>query len=234
MKLIVGLGNPGAQYERSRHNAGFLALDRLAARYAAGQVARARFHSATLETALGAGGQRCLLMKPTTSMNRSGLALSEAVRFYKLDPASDLLVIVDDLYLPAGALRLRGEGSAAGHNGLSDIQRALGTDRWARCRIGIDGPGIVPQADYVLGRFTEDQWSVVKPAIESAAEAAQVWANQGLTAAMNRFNTRTAEPAGEKPRSQERTTQPPTPPSPPSTLPPERKPEQPGNESAAT
>jgi PTH1 family peptidyl-tRNA hydrolase len=200
VKLIVGLGNPGAQYERTRHNAGFLALDRLAQRHAAGLVARSRFHAATLETALGAGGQRCLLMKPLTFMNRSGLAVSEAVRFYKVDPASDLLVIVDDVYLPCGSLRLRGEGSAGGHNGLADIQRALGTDRYARCRIGVDTPGIVPQADYVLGRFTDDQWSAVGPAVERSCDAAEVWANSGLTAAMNRFNAKT--PDGSAPKTE--------------------------------
>ncbi len=190
MKLIVGLGNPGAQYERTRHNAGFLALDRLAQRHAAGVVARSKFHAATLESALGSGGQRCLLMKPLTFMNRSGLAVSEAVRFYKVDLATDLLVIVDDVYLPSGTIRLRGEGSAAGHNGLADIQRALGTDRWARCRIGVDTPGIVPQADYVLGRFTEEQWAAVGPAVDRSCDAAEVWGNQGLTAAMNRFNAK--------------------------------------------
>lgn len=197
MKLIVGLGNPGAQYERTRHNAGFMALDRLAQRHAAGVVARSKFHSATLETSIG--DERCLLMKPLTYMNRSGLAVSEAVRFYKVDPAVDLFVIVDDVYLPAGTLRIRADGSTGGHNGLSDISRALGSDRWARCRIGVDAPGIIPQAEYVLGRFTEEQWPKVDDAIGRAADAAELWATKGVTAAMNRFNVKSSAPSDSGP-----------------------------------
>lgn len=203
MKLIVGLGNPGAQYERTRHNAGFLAVDRLAQRHAAGGIARSRFHSATIEASLGSGGERCLLMKPLTYMNRSGLAVADAVRFYKIDPAVDVLIIVDDVYLPSGSIRLRADGSPGGHNGLVDVQRALGSDRWARCRIGVDMPGMASQADYVLGRFSEEQWPAVDGAIDRACGAAEVWAGEGIAAAMNRFNVKvTAE--GAAPRRSEK------------------------------
>lgn len=191
--MIVGLGNPGVQYERTRHNAGFMAVDRLAARRAAGGVPRSRFHSATLEAAIpSASGaeERVLLMKPLTYMNRSGGAVAEALRFYKLDPATDLLVIVDDVALPCGGIRVRAEGSAGGHNGLADIERALGTSVYARCRVGVDPPGIVPQADYVLGRFTEEQWPLVDEAIDRTVGASELWATQGVLAAMNRFNAR--------------------------------------------
>lgn len=197
MKLIVGLGNPGAQYERTRHNAGFMAVDRLADRHAGGGVPRARFNALTLEASIpgpDAEPERCLLMKPLTYMNRSGRSVAEALNFYKLGPLSDLLVIVDDIYLPAGAVRLRADGSPAGHNGLADISRALGGDGWARCRIGIDPPGVVPQADYVLGRFTEAQWPEVDKALNIAADAAEAWAHRGINFAANRFNSKGPQP----------------------------------------
>lgn len=206
MKLIVGLGNPGAQYERTRHNAGFLAVDRLAHRHARGGVARSRFNAATLEASLpgSAGGEKCVLMKPTTYMNRSGQAVVEAVRFFKLDPVADLLVIVDDVYLPCGAIRLRESGSAGGHNGLADIERLLGNDRYPRCRIGVDPPGIVAQADYVLGRFTAEQWALVEPALERSADAAEAFVRGGITSAMNAFNGKASEPREKPPKKEPR------------------------------
>ena len=214
MKVIVGLGNPGPEYQRTRHNAGFMVLDRLAARHAPGAVARSRFRGLTVETRLrraGASGGwgakpapgegaepepevRALLLKPTTYMNRSGGPVGEAVRYYKADPANDLLVVVDDVALPAGEIRLRARGSAGGHNGLADIERALSTPEYARLRVGVDKPGRIPQVDYVLGRFTEEQWERVDPALDRAAEAAAVWATGGAEEAMNRFNVR-ATPA---------------------------------------
>ncbi len=193
MKVIVGLGNPGVEYERTRHNAGFMALDRLADRHAVGGVPRGRFHALTLDADVK--GERCLLMKPTTYMNRSGLAVGEAIRFFKLDPSEDLLVIVDDVALPAGAIRVRARGSAGGHNGLDDIQRALGDDAYARIRIGVDPPGMARQRDYVLGRFSPDQVDRVEPALEKAADAAEQWATSGVTDAMNKFNVRPPKPA---------------------------------------
>ncbi|MBL8746887.1 MAG: aminoacyl-tRNA hydrolase [Phycisphaerae bacterium] len=192
MKLIVGLGNPGSQYERTRHNAGFIAIDRLADRHARGIVPRARFYALTLEATLAgkSGDEKCLLMKPTTYMNRSGLAVGEAVRFFKVDPTADLFVIVDDIYLPCGQVRMREGGSAAGHNGLADIERALGTDRYPRCRIGVDPPGVIDQADYVLGRFTEEQWALANPAITKAADAAEEFVRAGIASAANKFNAK--------------------------------------------
>lgn len=192
MKLIVGLGNPGSQYERTRHNAGFMAIDRLADRHARGIIPRARFNALTFEATLAskAGDEKCLFMKPTTYMNRSGLAVGEAVRFFKVDPSADLFVIVDDIYLPCGQVRMREGGSAAGHNGLADIDRALGLDRYPRCRIGVDPPGIIDQADYVLGKFTEEQWALANPAITKAAEAAEEFIRAGLASAANKFNAK--------------------------------------------
>jgi PTH1 family peptidyl-tRNA hydrolase len=192
MRLIVGLGNPGAEYGGTRHNAGFEVLDRLARRYAdppAGP-AKSRFTGLLLEARIGA--ERALLLKPTTFMNLSGVSVLEALRFHKLDAKSDLLVIADDFALPCGAIRLRGQGSDGGHNGLADISRRLGGDQWARLRVGIDPPGRVPTESYVLGKFTAEQLPRLESGLDEAADAAACWAERGLEAAMNAFNRRGA------------------------------------------
>jgi len=188
VKIVVGLGNPGPEYERTRHNVGFEALDRLARRTVdpSQAIARARFGGSCLEATVGS--ERVLLLKPLTFMNRSGQSVGEAVRFHKLDPARDLLVLVDDLALPCGAIRLRPDGSSGGHNGLADIERVLGSDRYPRLRIGIDANGRVPRADYVLGRFRPDQQPAVEAGTEEAVRAALCWIESGLETAMNRFN----------------------------------------------
>ncbi len=187
MRLIVGLGNPGIEYDRTRHNAGFMALDRLAQRLRLdfANQSKTKFHSLLLDATVA--GEKCLLMKPITYMNRSGLAVGEAATFYKIEPV-DVLVIVDDVALPTGQLRLRGEGSAGGHNGLSDIERALGTTNYRRLRIGIDPPGRIPQVDYVLGRFTTEQWAILDPALDRAVDCIHSWITDGLANAMTRFN----------------------------------------------
>ncbi len=188
MKLIVGLGNPGQQHEHTRHNVGFVVLDRLARRYAAGEIARGKFHGAVLDAQVD--GQRVLLLKPTTFMNRSGQSVAEAVRFYHLDPGSSLLVVVDDVALACGIIRVRSDGGAGGHNGLADIEQKLATQEYSRLRVGIDAPGDIPQSNYVLGRFRPDQQELVEPALESAVDAAVCWALHGIDEAMNRFNRR--------------------------------------------
>lgn len=187
MKLVVGLGNPGRQYERTRHNAGWMVLDRLAQRHAAAERVKSRFHADTLEARLG--GERCVLIKPVTWMNRSGQSVAEAVRFYKAEPLGDLLVVTDDLALPVGAIRVRARGGSGGHNGLSDIARVLGGEEWARLRVGIGAkPAFMDQADWVLSRFAEQERAPLEAAIERAADAAELWAAEGAEAAMNRFN----------------------------------------------
>ncbi len=188
MKLIVGLGNPGPKYDSTRHNVGFDVLDRMARRHADGAIARSRFHAAVVEASVA--GETTLLIKPTTYMNRSGQAVSEAVRFYQLDPAADLLVIVDDTALACGMIRLRGDGGAGGHNGLADVEQKLSTASYGRLRIGIDPPGEIPQESYVLGRFRPDQRVLIEQALEEAVEAGVCWVAQGLTETMNRFNRR--------------------------------------------
>lgn len=187
MKLIVGLGNPGSTYDKTRHNAGFMVLDELARRHARSTSAKGRFQALTIETTIA--DHRVMLIKPITYMNRSGQSFAEAVRFYKLDPATDALVVVDDLALACGRIRLRAEGTSGGHNGLADIERALGSTRYPRLRVGIDPkPAFMVQSDYVLGRFTPEQWSLVEPALAQAADACEAFVAKGLAQAMNRYN----------------------------------------------
>ncbi len=188
MKLIVGLGNPGQQHEHTRHNIGFVVLDRLARRYAPGEIARSKFHGAVLDAHIN--GQRVLLLKPTTFMNRSGQSVAEAIQFYRLDAGSNLLVVVDDVALGCGMIRLRSDGGAGGHNGLTDIEQKLAMQEYSRLRIGIDAPGDIPQSNYVLGRFRPDQQELVEPALETAVDAAVCWSLHGIDEAMNRFNHR--------------------------------------------
>ena len=212
-RIVLGIGNPGPEYDGTRHNVGFDVLDRLARRHsdpASAGPARSKFGGLVLEASIGGGSDRgakggasattepvrVLLLKPLTYMNRSGQSVAEAVRFHKLDPAQDLLVIVDDLALACGVIRLRDRGSAGGHNGLADIERLLGTDVYARLRLGIDPPKAVPQASYVLGRFRPDQRERLAPALEDSVAAATCWATEGITTAMNRFNKRNVVEGG--------------------------------------
>lgn len=208
MKLIVGLGNPGLEYERTRHNAGFLAIDELARRHAAGGIPRSKFHAALLDASIG--GHKCLLMKPTTYMNRSGLSVGEAVRFYKLEPSEDMLVLVDEVALPVGEVRLRARGSDGGHNGLSDITRALGGADYPRLRIGVGAvPKFMNRADWVLSRFMGEEQADVERGIKAAADATEMALSEGLDAAMNTFNRRISQPKpepGSNPRGGERAT----------------------------
>jgi PTH1 family peptidyl-tRNA hydrolase len=203
MKLIVGLGNPGSEYAKTRHNAGFMVVDRLCAAFGAGAPVRARFQAATVEASIGSG--RCLLMKPTTFMNLSGRSLAEAVRFYKSDPATDVLVVVDDLYLPTGAVRLKPGGGAAGHNGLASIQQLLGSDAYPRLRVGVgrqpDGgkPPQMDQADFVLSRFTVEEEALLDGALAKAAKAGETFVTRGLAHAMNVANAGPQRPGKPEP-----------------------------------
>jgi peptidyl-tRNA hydrolase, PTH1 family len=199
MKLIVGLGNPGSDYARTRHSAGFLAVDRLLARHGAG-LARQKFSGELHDVVIA--GERTLVLRPMRFMNCSGVSVAEAVGFHKINPAEDLLVLVDDYALALGQLRLRGEGSAGGHNGLSDIQRALGTTVYPRLRIGIDPPPATygDPADWVLGRFTDEQLAALSPALDQVVSAVGVFVSEGLTTAMNRFNGRGPQQAARPPK----------------------------------
>jgi PTH1 family peptidyl-tRNA hydrolase len=187
MKLVVGLGNPGSEYQNTRHNAGFMVVDRLCRALAPNESVKGRFNAATVEARVGE--QRCLLLKPTTYMNRSGASVAEAVRFFKLQIDADMLVVVDDLYLPVGSIRIKPAGGAGGHNGLTDISRVLGTDNYPRLRVGIGAkPDFMDQADYVLSRFTEAETPEIASGLDRAAKAGESFIRDGLAAAMNKFN----------------------------------------------
>jgi PTH1 family peptidyl-tRNA hydrolase len=186
MKFIVGLGNPGSKYNHTRHNVGFEVIDSLARQLASGEPATTKFDAVVIETRCD--GEKILLMKPQQFMNRSGNAIGQAISFYKANPLSDLLVIVDDIHLSCGSIRLRNTGTTGGHNGLSDISNHLNGGEWSRLRIGIDEPGLIPQSDYVLGKFTPQQQEAVEPALTQAVNAAVTWIQEGIDEAMNKFN----------------------------------------------
>lgn len=188
MKLIVGLGNPGHEYTGTRHNVGFECIDRIGDKIAQNETGRVKFLGITIE--IRQDEERILLLKPTTFMNESGRSVSEAVRYYKLSVEKEVLVIVDDIDLPCGAIRIRPSGSNGGHNGLANIEHHLGTSDYTRLRIGIDPPVKIPQKDYVLGRFRPDQKESINFAINHAADAALYWSKNGATDAMNLYNTR--------------------------------------------
>ena len=183
-KLVVGLGNPGSKYEGTRHNIGFEVIDRLAL---GGSGAR---FSKKFEGQLGEveiDFRRVLLLKPETFMNLSGRSVIPALRFYKLEPA-ELLVLCDDLNLPLGKIRLRKGGTDGGQKGLRDISAQLGTDDYARLRIGIGDRGPIDAADFVLSRFRPAERPLIEDALIIATQAVAVWVAQGADAAMNRFN----------------------------------------------
>jgi PTH1 family peptidyl-tRNA hydrolase len=188
MKLVVGLGNPGSKYEGTRHNIGFEVVDRLAEGGSGARFAR-KFEGLLAEIEIDF--RRVLLLKPETFMNLSGRSVGQAVRFFKLEPA-DLLVVCDDLSLPLGKLRIRGGGSDGGQKGLRDIGAHLGTEAFARLRIGIGERGPVDAADFVLSRFRTAERPLIDDALILASQAIAVWTTQGLAAAMNRFNGPTA------------------------------------------
>lgn len=187
MKLIVGLGNPGVRYARTRHNVGFDTVEVLAARQ--GWRFDARRSRAVLASGM-VGDEKVLLAKPQTYMNDSGVAVSDLVRFYKLNPASDLLVICDDLDLPLARIRLRTRGAAGGQHGLESIIRHLTTTTFARIKIGIGRPahGRDENVDFLLSMPRGDERIALDAAVEQAADAALCWLTEGVDAAMNAYN----------------------------------------------
>lgn len=185
MKIIAGLGNPTAKYQGTRHNIGFTVIDRIAELY--GISVDTKKHKALC----GKGvmeGQKVLLLKPQTYMNLSGESIREACDYYKAD-VSDLIVIYDDVSLDVGKLRIRKKGSSGGHNGIKNIIAHLGTEEFARIRVGVgDKPRQMDLADYVLGHFGGEDLAAIKEGIENAVQAAGVILTDGMDNAMNRFN----------------------------------------------
>jgi len=193
MKLVVGLGNPGREYERTRHNAGWLALDVLASRHAPGAIATSKFNAAVLDARIG--GEKVLLLKPLTFMNRSGQPVVEALSFYKLDPSEDLIVLVDEVALPVGHVRVRASGGTGGHNGLADLDRALGGRDFPRVRIGVGAvPDRIVKADWVLSRYMTEEHEDADRGFKLAADAVEACLAQGVPAAMNAFNKKLSPP----------------------------------------
>ncbi|MBI4730623.1 MAG: aminoacyl-tRNA hydrolase [Chloroflexi bacterium] len=190
--LIVGLGNPGREYRETRHNVGFMLVDRLAVRLNARfsrLQSRALVASAVYNPqSTGTGERKILLAKPQTFMNLSGQSVQGLVHFYKL-PLTNLLVAHDDLDLPVGTIRIRPDGGSAGQKGMTSILERLGTDEFARLRLGIDRPpGQMQAPDYVLQEFSEAEMTIVSETLNRAVDAALEFASNGLDAAMNKFN----------------------------------------------
>lgn len=184
--LIAGLGNPGEQYENTRHNVGFRVIDELADR-GDFPVQRLKFRALTNTAVIG--GQGVLVMKPVTYMNLSGEAVGEAARFYKLPP-DHVLVISDDVDLPLGRLRIRKGGSAGGHNGLKSIIQHLGTDQFPRLKVGVGGKPHpdYDMADWVLGKLQGEDKKTMDEAARRAAQAVECLLSQGMDKAMNQYN----------------------------------------------
>ena len=184
--LLVGLGNPGTQYENTRHNVGFLVADELAERQNA-PIQRLKFKALT--NLLTISGEKVLVMKPVTYMNLSGEAVRPAADFYKIPP-EHIIVISDDTALDVGKLRIRKSGSAGGHNGLKSIIQHLGTDQFPRIRVGV---GKKPHPDYdladwVLGKFQGEDQKGIAAAVERCADAVECYIKEGPDRAMNKFN----------------------------------------------
>jgi len=184
MKVISGLGNPGERYRLTRHNVGFRVVDLLADRWGLTGKGSVRDGAARLEAVRP--DARVLLVKPVRYMNGSGPPLKAAMRQTDADPAVDLLVIADDVDLPLGRIRLRRSGSAGGHNGLRDIISTLGSNEFARLRVGIGRGG--ETVDHVLATFKPDERELADVAIASAADAAELWLREGIDEAMDAFN----------------------------------------------
>lgn len=186
MYLIVGLGNPGKQYENTRHNVGFDAVDLLVDEYrvpSSGKQHKAMYGKGVI------AGQKVILAKPLTYMNLSGESVRALVDYYKIDPEEELIVIYDDISLEPGQLRVRPKGSAGGHNGIKNIIAHLGTQVFKRVKVGVgEKPKGYDLADYVLGRFSKEDRILMEDAFGRAAEAAVCMMNDSMEHAMNQYN----------------------------------------------
>lgn len=201
--LLVGLGNPGRQYEHTRHNIGFRCADAFVRAHSLSYESKKRSKAIVAEGTVA--GQRVLVAKPQTFMNLSGSAVQGLAAFYKIPPER-ILVVFDDLDLPAAVLRVRSKGGSGGHKGMTDIIRRFGTQDFPRIRFGIGRPpGRMDPTDYVLQRFSEDEEPAIAEAVERAVAAMDTWLRDGIDAAMNAFNTGSApEPPRPAPASQDK------------------------------
>jgi len=183
MKVIVGLGNPGPRYKDTRHNVGFETLEELARRHPV-QREESRFDAIIAHFQINQ--EKVCLLKPLTYMNLSGRAVRAFVSYYKID-LQDLIVIYDDMDLPVGSLRIRSKGGTGGHRGMNSLVENLGTQDFARIRIGIGRPS-GEAVDWVLGRFSPEEKPLIQKAISRAADAVECWLNHGIDKAMNEYN----------------------------------------------
>jgi PTH1 family peptidyl-tRNA hydrolase len=184
MKLIAGLGNPGREYERTRHNSGFMALDLLAARCSVA-VDSEKWNALTASVRIE--GVPVLLMKPLTYMNESGQAVIQAVNYYHIEP-EDILILHDDMDLPVGSVRIRKKGSSGGQKGMRSILQILQTEEISRIRIGVDHDRAHDVPDWVLSPVPQSQQEVYQSALRTAAEAAYAWAYLPMEQVMSRYN----------------------------------------------
>ena len=180
MKMIVGLGNPGKQYERTRHNSGFMAIDKVAEKLNL-NIDKKEF------AALAAKNNQVILVKPQTYMNNSGEAVSQIMKYYHID-INDLLIIYDDLDLKYGQLRLRLKGSSGGHNGIKSIINYIHSENFKRIRIGIEKNPLIETADYVLGKVEKDKQQLFDDSIEKASQAAIEFITDEFEKIMNKYN----------------------------------------------
>jgi len=189
LKLIVGLGNPGIEYQFTPHNLGFLAIDRIANDCGV-EIRNRQCRALTARVTIGA--EQVLLAKPETYMNLSGIAVRELLTKHELNPATDVVVIYDELDLPLGTIRIRQRGSSAGHNGMESVIGALGTQEFLRIRLGVtpDGKKVLEGARYLLKPLRKAQLKIIDEVLDRAAEAVKVILTEGPAAAMNRFNRR--------------------------------------------
>ena len=185
MKIVVGIGNPGREYEHTRHNVGFDVVDAIAEQNGLGPVSRRRFSAHVASGPIA--GERALLVKPQTYVNVSGQAARAALDWYG-ESVENLLVVCDDLNLALGRVRIRPGGSSGGHRGLESIADALGTHEFPRLRIGIGEPVRVPAVDFVLSRFDAEERRMIDAAVALAAQAVNCWVREGIHACMNQFN----------------------------------------------
>ena len=200
MFLIAGLGNPGPKYAHTRHNMGFDTVDILIERHhipQSGVRFNAMFGKGMIE------GTKAVVMKPLSFMNLSGGPVQQMASFFKIDPASRLIVIYDDIDLPPGQLRIRKQGSAGGHNGMKDIINKLGTEQFIRIRVGVGArPKDWDLADHVLSRFDTREQKLIDEALEKAADAVEMILTRGVDIAMNEFNKKPAKEKSAKPAEQ--------------------------------
>lgn len=186
MYLIVGLGNPGSKYQGTRHNMGFDVIDHLIEKHRIPQGG-VKFNAMYGKGIIG--GEKVTLVKPLTYMNLSGGPVRDMLHYFKLDPETELIVIYDDIDLEPGQLRIRIKGSAGGHNGIKDILRCIGTDKFLRVKVGVGAkPRDWDLADHVLSRFTTSDRKLIDEAVERAADAVEMMISQGPDAAMNTYN----------------------------------------------